>query len=107
MTHKKPQPLIEPRPRKLCPVCGETSYSLMGVHPQCAANQADVNRVNGTSHTEKSTDTETSDSHQKAWHKPCPVCRKLNHVRKSVCECGHELVPPTTKSETEDDNWQV
>jgi len=27
--------------RKLCPVCGEVSYSLSGEHPQCAQRRCD------------------------------------------------------------------
>ena len=42
---KNPKPLnLEPS-RKICPVCGEPSYSREGVHPQCSAAQTDTNRV--------------------------------------------------------------
>jgi hypothetical protein len=29
---------------KQCPVCGKTSYSAVGIHPQCAVQQADAPR---------------------------------------------------------------
>lgn len=37
MSERKPRPLYTPvAQRPLCPVCGETSYSRQGIHPQCA-----------------------------------------------------------------------
>ena len=44
MSEKKPVPNIVDRNIKSCPVCGERSYSLEGIHPQCAAIQADAPR---------------------------------------------------------------
>ncbi|MBA3483057.1 MAG: hypothetical protein H0T51_14710 [Pirellulales bacterium] len=44
MDSKKPVPLMaEPR-GSVCPVCGKRSYSLRGIHPQCAVQQADEPR---------------------------------------------------------------
>lgn len=43
-TCKKPEPLYRETPSKLCPVCGKRSYSLRGIHPQCAVQQADAPR---------------------------------------------------------------
>jgi hypothetical protein len=31
----KPLPLSKPIPRRKCPICGMSSYSASGVHPQC------------------------------------------------------------------------
>ena len=42
---KKTKPLNPDPARKLCPVCGEPSYSRGGVHPQCSAAQAYAIRV--------------------------------------------------------------
>ena len=45
MDTRKPEPLIvEPRRGRACPVCGKQSYSLEGIHPQCAMQQADAPR---------------------------------------------------------------
>jgi hypothetical protein len=46
MNTKKPEPLIIPQQRtgRLCPICGKASYSLKGIHPQCAVQQADAPR---------------------------------------------------------------
>ena len=41
MDSKKPTPLIAKPAGKPCPVCGQTSYSQSGVHPQCNLNRAD------------------------------------------------------------------
>jgi hypothetical protein len=43
-TCKKPEPLFHSPPGKFCPVCGKRSYSLRGIHPQCAVQQADAPR---------------------------------------------------------------
>ncbi len=47
MHHKKPTPLLVPvsKPPRVCPVCGTSSYSRDGIHPQCAQKQADAPRV--------------------------------------------------------------
>ena len=46
LTSKKPEPLFQPQQQagKVCPVCGKRSYSLRGIHPQCAVQQADAPR---------------------------------------------------------------
>jgi hypothetical protein len=45
MDHKKPTPLYDKSPaRRVCPICGERSYSREGIHPQCAVKQADAPR---------------------------------------------------------------
>jgi tRNA(Ile2) C34 agmatinyltransferase TiaS len=37
---------IEPQKAKpVCPVCGTTTYSAGGIHPQCAVEQADQPRL--------------------------------------------------------------
>ncbi len=43
----KPAPLIgaTQRLRKVCPVCGDISYSHAGIHPQCAMRLADAPHV--------------------------------------------------------------
>ena len=44
MSEKKPEPLVAPVAGRVCPVCHKRSYSLQGVHPQCAVRQADAPR---------------------------------------------------------------
>ena len=43
--HQKPEPLYAAPVRKRCPVCGEISYSSAGIHPQCAVDQCDAERM--------------------------------------------------------------
>ena len=42
MNMRKPGPLNVVPARACCPVCGKPSYSLNGLHPQCAVAQADA-----------------------------------------------------------------
>jgi hypothetical protein len=43
--NRKPEPLLnQPSVGRVCPVCGKKSYSLTGIHPQCAVQQADAPR---------------------------------------------------------------
>jgi hypothetical protein len=45
MNTRKPEPLVtEQRRGRVCPVCGKQTYSLGGIHPQCAVQQADAPR---------------------------------------------------------------
>jgi hypothetical protein len=45
LSSRKPEPLLSAPPAgKICPVCGKRSYSLRGIHPQCAVQQADAPR---------------------------------------------------------------
>jgi hypothetical protein len=40
----KPDPLMQKTVTKLCPVCGKSTYSRDGIHPQCSMVQADEPR---------------------------------------------------------------
>jgi hypothetical protein len=42
MNNKKPSPLVDAPLRAVCPVCGKTSYSPGGRHPQCGVTRADA-----------------------------------------------------------------
>ncbi len=45
MDSSKPAPLMAmPTLGTVCPVCGKKSYSMGGIHPQCAVQQADAPR---------------------------------------------------------------
>jgi len=44
MNTNKPEPLFAEPIRKRCPICGERTYSAVGIHPQCAVRQADAPR---------------------------------------------------------------
>ena len=46
MSEKKPTPIISEPNSMICPGCGKKSYSLGGIHPQCAMILADIPREN-------------------------------------------------------------
>ena len=91
MSEKKPPPLIFYQTHKPCPVCGEISYSVAGVHPQCAVRQADENRMKRVKRDTSAGKTVKPASGVKSWQRVCPKCKALQHVRKKVCDCGHSF----------------
>ena len=98
MTHnKRPEPLYSTAKKKgtTCPVCGFTSYSREGIHPQCSQQKADDVRVarmkKRQSQTEKQDAKAKTSATVKPWHKVCPKCRCQVHVRRSSCTCGHKF----------------
>jgi len=92
MSAKKPEPLNPGRTREPCPVCGEISYSLGGVHPQCAVRQADQKRMSRIKRQQATESTSKPPSSVKPWQKICPKCKAVLHVRKKVCDCGYQNV---------------
>jgi hypothetical protein len=106
MSEKKPTPLIPARAHSRCPVCGQISYSRAGIHPQCSVRQADeehknrIKREKALAEVEK---TAIPASGIAPWQKCCPKCNTVQHVRKTVCGCGHTFTvrarPPTREGE--------
>ena len=106
MSEKKPTPLIPVRDHSRCPVCGQISYSRAGIHPQCSVRQADeehknrIKREKALAEVEK---TAIPASGIAPWQKSCPKCSAVQHVRKTVCGCGHTFTvrarPPTREGE--------
>ena len=106
MSEKKPTPLIPARAHSRCPVCGQISYSQAGIHPQCSVRQADeehknrIKREKALAEVEK---TAIPASGIAPWQKSCPKCSAVQHVRKTVCGCGHTFTvrarPPTREGE--------
>jgi len=90
--NQKPQPLYAPRDRKHCPVCGQVSYSAVGIHPQCAVHQADEKRMQGVKARSNASKEPAAPPVMQRWQKACPSCRALMHVRKKLCDCGHAFV---------------
>jgi len=88
MSNKRPTPIIAEPGKKTCPVCGTPSYSVGGVHPQCAVRQADATRQKQRKAQKKST---AKKPQQSLWRKKCPKCGTEIHVRKRVCFCGHDF----------------
>ncbi len=88
MSEKKPMPVaVGPIPKK-CPVYGKSSYSLGGIHPQCAVSQADAPRRLQIAADKKA---KTLQETHRAWEKTCPKCDARAPIRRSVCECGFDF----------------
>lgn len=94
MHAKRPIPLYASKPRPLCPVCGQPTYSRAGIHPQCAQERADKERMEEVK-AKKNAETQpakvVSPEEVKSWHKRCPKCRAEVHVRSSSCDCGYHF----------------
>jgi hypothetical protein len=93
MSEKKPVPIMAGTGHNMCPVCGKRSYSAAGTHPQCAQNQADAVRkqkLAAEKAAEKKPPAKTS-RQQRSWKKKCPKCDAEVHVRKKICDCGHNF----------------
>jgi len=75
------------RKGKLCPVCGQSSYSKDGVHPQCSVQLADEQRAKELLESRKT--AVSTEQPRKSWNKQCPKCKTQLHVRRKECDCGH------------------
>lgn len=90
MSSEKSVVIVPQVPRNLCPVCGQAAYSLGGIHPQCAIQQADEPRV-VKMRAAKATEPKVEKPAKQIWKKRCPHCGAQTHVRREVCECGHKF----------------
>ena len=76
--------------RRECPVCGKSSYSKDGIHPQCAAVQADMPRQKRLVDAKKKKCAEPKkDKPRHSFKKTCPKCKTEVHIRLKTCACGH------------------
>ena len=76
------------RKGKTCPVCGQSSYSKDGIHPQCAVQHADEERRIQL-HAARKQATQSGQKKQKSWNKQCPKCQNQLQVRRKECDCGY------------------
>ena len=90
MSSEKSVVIVPPPPRKLCPICGKASYSVGGVHPQCAIEQADAPRLVQL-RAARVAEPKTKKPDRQTWKKRCPKCDAQVHVRREACECGHKF----------------
>jgi rRNA maturation endonuclease Nob1 len=88
MSSEKSVIVIPPAPKHLCPVCGKPAYSLGGVHPQCAIEQADQPRIVKL-RAAKAAEPKTKKPVRQNWQKRCPECDAQSHISVKVCKCGH------------------
>ena len=85
MSTKKPIPLVTVTASRKCPVCGKSSYSQGGIHPQCAVTRADAPRRLRLAAEKRAKAKKPA---LRAWEKTCPKCQHQIPVRTGVCECG-------------------
>lgn len=89
MDSAKPTPSLAERGKKICPICGRSSYSREGIHPQCAVQQTDAARHERIAAEKRKRAQEKKAPRQKSWNKKCPKCHIEVHVRRKTCDCGH------------------
>jgi hypothetical protein len=90
MSSEKSVVILPPLPKHICPVCHKPAYSLGGVHPQCAIEQADEPRILKlkTARVIESK-LKIKKPPRQSWQKQCPKCNTESHVSRKVCKCGH------------------
>lgn len=85
---KKPLPLMATPPREACPVCHKPTYSVGGVHPQCA-----VARENAQEQAiRRAALPPPAPRPEPAWMKACKSCGKMIHSRRMSCDCGYVFI---------------
>jgi hypothetical protein len=99
LNYTKPMPLIIEVGKKICPVCGKSSYSRDGIHPQCAMQQGDALRRSQLAPPEKPLAQRLPIDNAGRWNKFCPACHRSLHVRKATCVCGHRFNVPKLAGE--------
>lgn len=90
MSSEKSVVVIPPPPKNVCPICGQASYSVGGIHPQCAMQQADEPRMIGV-RAAKIAEAKIKKPVRQTWKKKCPQCGTELHARREACECGHRF----------------
>lgn len=85
----KPEPLIGVKSRPLCPICGKASYSSNGIHPQCAAIQADAPRSSQLRLLRLEEKLkQAAEPKGRPFEKQCPKCKVSLPSRRTACTCG-------------------
>jgi len=87
-------PLASERAPRLCPVCGKPTYSREGIHPQCAEQQTDRERMtllHSLEEIRSETHRRANPVRLKPFHRRCPNCSAELHSRKAQCACGQRI----------------
>jgi hypothetical protein len=90
MSSEKSVIIAPPAPKHLCPVCKTPAYSLGGIHPQCAIQQADEPRINRL-RVARAAEPKVKKPVRQTWQKKCPKCGNQSHVSLKLCKCGHSF----------------
>ena len=86
--NRKPLPLFVEKPRVHCPVCGHVTYSIAGIHPQCAMIAADKSYI-ARIKAKQAAAPIIPVVKLRMNEKQCPACQVVIHVRRNQCNCGH------------------
>jgi hypothetical protein len=90
----EPDIVVKPAPPKnLCPVCHKPSYSLSGIHPQCAIELADRPRILKL-RAAKAVEVGAAKTKKRPTgklKKRCPKCGLESHIMRKACSCGHKF----------------
>jgi hypothetical protein len=87
MSITKPVVIVPQLARNVCPICGKASYSLGGIHPQCAMQQADEPRIVRLRAARK-LENKSEKPKSRAWRKKCPKCSIQVDAQRDICACG-------------------
>ncbi len=90
MSSEKSVVILPPPAKPVCPICGKASYSLGGIHPQCAIQQADEPRLNRLRAT-RAAEPKVKKPVKQTWQKRCPKCGTQTHISQKLCKCGHSF----------------
>jgi len=90
MSSEKSVIVAPPAPKHLCPVCKTPAYSLGGIHPQCAIQQADEPRLVKL-RVARAAEPKVKKPVRQTWQKKCPKCGTQSHVSLKLCKCGHSF----------------
>jgi hypothetical protein len=94
MNHSKPKQVGPVMPD--CPVCGKTTYSRGGIHPQCASERADkIARAARVENAANAETVATAAEPRQQWTKQCVRCRQVVPARRAVCDCGFTFMKMT------------
>jgi hypothetical protein len=90
MNYTKPKAVGRSMPD--CPVCGKTTYSRSGIHPQCASERADrVAQVARKAALASAPEIVPAVQPRQQWKKQCVRCHRQVPARRAVCDCGFEF----------------
>jgi len=104
MSILKPVPIVPQRVTRLCPICGEASYSRGGIHPQCALQQADAPRNARIRAERKKKEAKATKPRKRSWNKKCPKCGIQVHVRLANCGCGFKFADRAARASVSADS---
>jgi hypothetical protein len=90
MSSETPALILPAAPKRICPVCHKSAYSLGGIHPQCALEQADGPRLLKLRAT-RAAEQKVKKPARHPWQKKCPKCGAESHMSRKVCKCGHNF----------------